>query len=251
MPRTYLAKVKGKPTDETLDKLRERRAARGWAWHAGVRAERFEAAERNTWLKLRWAEGRPHLIKRLCAAVGHPVVRLFRPAQAGVSVAGLQPGELRPLTAEEVQRVEAIAAGGNGSRAGALSAPSAARSGGRGRRGGAGCRGGVGRGRACARDLRRRPACLGPARSAGKWLRAPRRRARRRWRSAVRGTRRRWLPVPRGWCKARRRSGRERLRRRCRVRPGFPGPWSWHRASGIQWPPIATSGREKLPPAGP
>jgi 23S rRNA pseudouridine2605 synthase len=111
VPRTYLVKVKGAPTDETLARLREGvRLEDGPA--RALRAERFEATERNTWLILQVGEGRPHLVKRLCAAVGHPVVRLFRPGQAGVSVAGLQPGQLRPLTTEEVQRVEAIAAGG-------------------------------------------------------------------------------------------------------------------------------------------
>ena len=111
VPRTYLVKVKGTPTDETLARLREGvRLEDGPA--RALRAERFEATERNTWLILQVGEGRPHLVKRLCAAVGHPVVRLFRPGQAGVSVAGLQPGQLRPLTTEEVQRVEAIAAGG-------------------------------------------------------------------------------------------------------------------------------------------
>jgi 23S rRNA pseudouridine2605 synthase len=88
VPRTYLAKVKGTPTDETLARLREGvRLEDGPA--RALRAERFEATERNTWLLLQVGEGRPHLIKRLCAAVGHPVVRLFRPGQAGVSVAGL------------------------------------------------------------------------------------------------------------------------------------------------------------------
>ena len=110
VPRTYLAKVKGSPTDETLARLLEGvRLEDGPA--RALRAQRFEAAERNTWVLLQVGEGRPHLVKRLCAAVGHPVVRLFRPAQAGISVAGLQPGALRPLTVQEIQRVEAVAAG--------------------------------------------------------------------------------------------------------------------------------------------
>ncbi|MGZ6134253.1 MAG: pseudouridine synthase, partial [Myxococcaceae bacterium] len=110
VPRTYLAKVKGTPTDETLARLRDGvRLEDGDA--RAIRADRFEVTEKNTWLVLQVGEGRPHLVKRLCAAVGHPVVRLFRPAQAGISVAGLQPGELRPLTAEEMERVLAVAAG--------------------------------------------------------------------------------------------------------------------------------------------
>jgi 23S rRNA pseudouridine2605 synthase len=110
VPRTYLVKVKGTPTDETLQRLVDGvRLEDGPA--RALRAARYDAAERNTWIELQLGEGRPHLVKRLCAAVGHPVLRLFRPAQASVSVAGLGSGQVRPLTAEEVRRVEGIAAG--------------------------------------------------------------------------------------------------------------------------------------------
>ena len=108
VPRTYLAKVKGSPDTATLDKLRGGvRLEDGMATPLSV--DVFEQAERNTWLKIVVAEGRPHLIKRLCAAVGHPVVRLYRPAYAGVKVSGLRPGEMRPLTAAEVRLLQDVA----------------------------------------------------------------------------------------------------------------------------------------------
>ncbi len=110
VPRTYLAKVKGTPDAATLGKLRGGvRLEDGMATPVSVGV--FEEAERNTWLKIVVAEGRPHLIKRLCAAVGHPVVRLFRPSYAGVGVEGLRPGELRPLKASEVELLNAVADG--------------------------------------------------------------------------------------------------------------------------------------------
>ncbi|MFP2963266.1 pseudouridine synthase, partial [Myxococcus sp. 1LA] len=110
VPRTYLAKVKGAPDAATLDKLRGGvRLEDGMATPVSVGV--FEAAERNTWLKIVVAEGRPHLIKRLCAAVGHPVVRLFRPSYAGVGVEGLRPGELRPLKTSEVELLHAVSDG--------------------------------------------------------------------------------------------------------------------------------------------
>ena len=108
VPRTYLAKVKGAPDTATLDKLRGGvRLEDGLATPLSV--DVFEQAERNTWLKIVVAEGRPHLIKRLCAAVGHPVVRLFRPNYAGIGVAGLRPGQLRPLTNNEVRLLQDVA----------------------------------------------------------------------------------------------------------------------------------------------
>jgi 23S rRNA pseudouridine2605 synthase len=110
VPRTYLAKVKGVPTDEGLARLVSGvRLEDGPA--KALEASRFQAVERNTWLRVTVGEGRPHLVKRLCAAIGHPVVRLFRPHQAGISVAGMQPGELRELRPEELAIIAAVAAG--------------------------------------------------------------------------------------------------------------------------------------------
>ena len=110
VPRTYLSKVKGEPDVATLDKLRGGvRLEDGMATPLHVSV--FEQAERNTWLKIVVAEGRPHLIKRLCAAVGHPVVRLFRPDYAGIVVSGLRPGELRPLTSAEVRLLQDVSEG--------------------------------------------------------------------------------------------------------------------------------------------
>ncbi len=110
VPRTYLAKVKGVPTDESLARLVAGvRLEDGQA--RALEVERFQAVERNTWLRVTVGEGRPHLVKRLCAAIGHPVVRLFRPPPAGISVAGMQPGELRALRPEELALISAVAGG--------------------------------------------------------------------------------------------------------------------------------------------
>lgn len=102
VPRTYLAKVKGVPDEATLGKLRAGvRLEDGIAKPERVHMER--ETERNSWLHLVVHEGRPHLVKRLCAAVGHPVVRLFRPQYGGVGVEGLRPGQYRPLDAPEIE----------------------------------------------------------------------------------------------------------------------------------------------------
>jgi len=100
--RTYLVKVKGEPDPPAIARM-----------VAGVRLEDgpaqalecrlHERAERNTWLRLVVGEGRTHLVKRLCQAVGLEVLRLFRPEFGGVTVEGLRPGEFRPLTRDEVK----------------------------------------------------------------------------------------------------------------------------------------------------
>ena len=100
--RTYLVKVKGDPPHGSLERL-----------VAGVRledgpAQALEAAfhervEKNSWIRVVVGEGRRHLVKRLCEAVGLDVLRLFRPEFGGVSVAGLRPGHTRELRPEEVE----------------------------------------------------------------------------------------------------------------------------------------------------
>ncbi len=111
VPRTYLAKVKGRPDEAALEKLRRGvRLEDGPVRPISVRVH--ARAEKNTWLAIVVAEGRPHLIKRLCASVDHPVVRLFRPSYAGVGIEGLRPGQMRPLRAAEVASLTAVAMGG-------------------------------------------------------------------------------------------------------------------------------------------
>ncbi len=101
VPRVYLAKVKGLPDEAALDQAR-----RGLRLEDGpvrpIEIERGEVAEKNTWLKIVLAEGRPHLVKRLCAALGHPVLRLYRPLYGGISAEGLRPGAFRPLAPAEI-----------------------------------------------------------------------------------------------------------------------------------------------------
>src|SRR5438552_9604941 len=94
--RTYLAKVHGVPAAEQLERLR-----RGVRLEDG-RARALEAdlhsrTPRNTWVRVVVAEGRQHLVKRLMEAVGAPVQKLHRADYGGIGVAGMRPGEVRPV----------------------------------------------------------------------------------------------------------------------------------------------------------
>jgi len=100
--RTYLVKVKGEPDARATERM-----VAGVQLEDGLaralECQLHERAERNTWLRLVVGEGRTHLVKRLCEAVGLEVLRLFRPEFGGVTVEGLRPGEYRPLTRDEVR----------------------------------------------------------------------------------------------------------------------------------------------------
>src|SRR2546430_1472849 len=59
-------------------------------------------------LELVLHEGRKHQVKRMCAAVGHPVRRLHRSRYAGLEVAALAPGRWRELSGGEVHALAAL-----------------------------------------------------------------------------------------------------------------------------------------------
>src|SRR5436190_733296 len=56
-------------------------------------------------LELTLHEGRKHQVKRMCEAVGHPVLRLHRSRYADLTVEGLKPGAWRELEPSEVKRL--------------------------------------------------------------------------------------------------------------------------------------------------
>ncbi len=74
-------------------------------------------------LELTIHEGRNRQVRRMCDAVGHPVIELARTAYGPLVLAGLAPGSARPLTDQEIRRLRKAAglaparAEGAGSRA--------------------------------------------------------------------------------------------------------------------------------------
>jgi pseudouridine synthase len=95
--KVYVAEVEGDPGRDAL-----RRLAGGIDLDDGptapARARRLGPGR----IELTLHEGRKHQVKRMCEAVGHPVRRLHRSGYAGLDVRGLEPGEWRDLTRDEV-----------------------------------------------------------------------------------------------------------------------------------------------------
>jgi 23S rRNA pseudouridine2605 synthase len=100
--RVYLAKVKGDPPPEALERMRAGLRLEDGPARA-LEVEVHERAERNVWIRMVVGEGRYHLVKRLCEAVGLQIQRLFRPEFGGLSVEGLRPGAFRRLSPDEVR----------------------------------------------------------------------------------------------------------------------------------------------------
>lgn len=103
--KEYLVQVEGTPKPGALRRLRE-----GVELEDGRTAPAKVAAAGPEALRMTIHEGRNRQVRRMGAAVGHPVVRLVRTRIGPVRLEGLQPGEWRPLTAEEVLSLSRAAA---------------------------------------------------------------------------------------------------------------------------------------------
>jgi 23S rRNA pseudouridine2605 synthase len=54
-------------------------------------------------------EGRKHIVRRLLAAVGHPVIELVRTQVGPIHLGDTKPGKMRPLTRSEVGKLYSAA----------------------------------------------------------------------------------------------------------------------------------------------
>jgi len=101
VPRVYHAKVSGVPDASALERLR--RGVRVDGDLMAVDRVRVVEADNNAWVEVTLHEGKQHEVKRLLEAVGHPVSKLRRVAIGPVTSRGLEPGQFRALTPEEVE----------------------------------------------------------------------------------------------------------------------------------------------------
>lgn len=109
VPKTYAAKVRGQPDERALSRLRAGMPLDGRAVHP--RSVRIARPGNNAWVEICLAEGRKHVVRRLLAAAGHPVVKLRRVRYGPLALGDLPPGAVRPLTAGEVAGLRRAAAG--------------------------------------------------------------------------------------------------------------------------------------------
>ncbi|HKE80520.1 MAG TPA: pseudouridine synthase [Solirubrobacteraceae bacterium] len=104
VPRTYRARVEGRPGERALRALRHG-VELDDGRTAPARARLVGAHE----LELTIHEGRKRQVRRMCEAVGHRVVALQRIAFGPLRLGDLRPGHHRRLTAAEVERLRRAA----------------------------------------------------------------------------------------------------------------------------------------------
>lgn len=117
LPKTYWVQVEGVPTEEALAGLRQGVDLGDFVTRPAevhqideplglwVRTPpiRFRAAIPTSWLELTIREGKNRQVRRMTAKVGFPTLRLVRARIGPFVLEGLQPGESRAATAEEIR----------------------------------------------------------------------------------------------------------------------------------------------------
>jgi len=118
-PRTYWAQVEGIPTEDALEQLRcgvvieKQKTKPAEAKLLGGEPNfpprsvpiRVRKTIPTSWLELTLREGRNRQVRKMTAAVGFPTLRLVRTAILFLTLDGLNSGEHRLLTEEELEKL--------------------------------------------------------------------------------------------------------------------------------------------------
>lgn len=96
--KEYIAEVEGRPAPAAVRRLRE-----GVELDDGPTAPARAALVAPSVLRITIHEGRNRQVRRMCDAVGHPVVRLVRTRIGPIADRRLKPGEHRVLAPDEVR----------------------------------------------------------------------------------------------------------------------------------------------------
>jgi 23S rRNA pseudouridine2605 synthase len=108
VPKTYRAKLSGPPlTEEALRALRS-----GVELEDGPTAPARVRRLRGKEIELTIHEGRNRQVRRMCEAVGHPVLELQRTGFGPLRLDGLQEGAHRRLGAAELERLRSLVGDG-------------------------------------------------------------------------------------------------------------------------------------------
>lgn len=105
--KVYRAWVKGIPTPEKVKKLATGiRLEDGMTSPGEARLLKTDTKAGRALVELTIHEGRNRQVRRMCDAIGHPVITLERIRLGFLTLEGLSAGQFRPLTTTEVERLK-------------------------------------------------------------------------------------------------------------------------------------------------
>ncbi len=107
VPKEYHAKLKGLPAPAVLAQLTRGVLCEGERLQARA-VEVTHRTRQNTWVAVTIEEGRYRQVRRMCAAIGHPVLKLTRVALGPLRLGALPRGKWRPLSPEELRSLQSL-----------------------------------------------------------------------------------------------------------------------------------------------
>jgi 23S rRNA pseudouridine2605 synthase len=101
LEKVYLAKVKGIPEENKINKLRTGIVLEG---RKTLPAKiKIVETRKNAWLEITIREGRQNQIRNMFEEIGHPVLKLKRVSIGAIRDDSLKPGEYRMLKPQEIK----------------------------------------------------------------------------------------------------------------------------------------------------
>ncbi|MEG2891756.1 MAG: pseudouridine synthase [Clostridium sp.] len=100
--KTYLAVVKGHPTEEELDRFRNGLKIEDYVT-SKAKVKVIKKDKNTTTLEIVIHEGRNRQVRKMCEAINHPVITLERIKFGNLNMDGLKVGEYRYLSGDEVE----------------------------------------------------------------------------------------------------------------------------------------------------
>jgi len=102
--RTYVARVSGSPTPENLHSLHRGIVLEGRkTWPAQLKV--LDATDSSTRIEITIHEGRKRQVRKMFAAIGHPVLELTRTAYGKLALGNLAIGNYRRLNAADLRKL--------------------------------------------------------------------------------------------------------------------------------------------------
>jgi len=99
--KTYVGRVKGCPDENSLESFRHGMVIEDYrSAPAAIKVLKMDGD--TSLLEMRIHEGKKRQIRKMCAAMGHPIIDLKRVAMGNLTLGRLKPGEWRYLNNDEI-----------------------------------------------------------------------------------------------------------------------------------------------------
>lgn len=105
--KTYIALVEGHVTESEIKKLNKGVMIKD-GMTSPSKSRILKYSQNETLLEIKIHEGRKRQVRRMCLAIGHPVIHLKRIAIGKITLNGLKTGQWRFMTKSEIEYIKSL-----------------------------------------------------------------------------------------------------------------------------------------------